>query len=72
MQETQATLEQEENKAKQEHRQRLKLEQIIAELEEKLDRETKVVYMYMYSSIHFYCTCMYIVMCVCVCVCVCV
>ena len=36
------TLEQEENKAKQEHRQRLKLEQIIAELEEKLDRETKV------------------------------
>ena len=34
--ETHASLEQEENKAKQEHRQRIKLEQIIAELEESL------------------------------------
>ena len=42
LQETHATLEQEENKAKQEHRQRVKLEQIIAELQEKLEREIKV------------------------------
>lgn len=42
LQETHAALEQEENKAKQEHRQRIKLEQIIAELEEKLEREIKV------------------------------
>ena len=40
--ETQTSLEQEENKLKQEHRQRLKLEQLIAELEEKLEREIKV------------------------------
>lgn len=37
-------LEQEENKAKQEHRQRVKLEQLIAELEEKLEREIKVLF----------------------------
>ena len=42
MGDTQTALEQEENKAKQEHRQRLKLEQLIAELEEKLAREIKV------------------------------
>ncbi len=39
---SQAALEQEETKAKQEHRHRLKLEQLIAELEEKLEREIKV------------------------------
>ena len=42
LEETLTTLEQEENKAKQEHRHRMKLEQLIAELQEKLDRETKV------------------------------
>ena len=40
--ETQTALETEENKAKQEHRQRLKLESHIQDLDEKLDRETNV------------------------------
>lgn len=40
--ETQTALETEENKAKQEHRQRLKLESQIQDLDEKLDRETNV------------------------------
>ena len=42
MKDIQAALEQEEGKAKQEHRQRVKLEQQAAELDEKLERETKV------------------------------
>ena len=41
--EVQQALELEENKAKQEHRQRLKLESLIQELEEKLDRESNVI-----------------------------
>lgn len=40
--ETQQALESEENKAKQEHRQRLKLESNIQDLDEKLHRETNV------------------------------
>ena len=40
--ETQTALETEENKAKQEHRQRLKLESNIQDLDEKLHRETNV------------------------------
>ena len=42
LQETQTALETEENKAKQEHRQRLKLESNIQDLDEKLHRETNV------------------------------
>ncbi len=42
IQETQAALESEEGKAKQEHRARLKLESNVQDLEEKLDRETAV------------------------------
>jgi septal ring factor EnvC (AmiA/AmiB activator) len=42
LQETQTALETEENKAKQEHRQRLKLESHIQDLDEKLHRETNV------------------------------
>ena len=38
----QQALEGEENKGKQEHRQRLKLESSIQELDEKFDRESKV------------------------------
>jgi len=38
-------LESEENKSKQEHRQRLKLESNIQDLDEKLDRESKVPYL---------------------------
>ncbi len=40
--ETQAALETEENKSKQEHRQRVKLESSLQDVEEKLDRETNV------------------------------
>ena len=42
LQDTQQALEGEENKSKQEHRQRLKLESNIQDLDEKLDRESKV------------------------------
>lgn len=42
LQETQTALETEENKSKQEHRQRLKLESHIQDLDEKLHRETNV------------------------------
>ncbi len=40
--ETQTALETEENKSKQEHRQRVKLESNLQDVEEKLDRETNV------------------------------
>ena len=40
--ESQQALEAEESKAKQEHRQRLKLESHIQDLDEKFDRESKV------------------------------
>lgn len=42
LQETQSALEAEENKAKGEHRAKLKLESAVQEVEEKLDRETAV------------------------------
>lgn len=42
LQETQTALEAEENKAKSEHRTRLKLESSMQDVEEKLHRETAV------------------------------
>lgn len=42
LQETQTALEAEENKAKGEHRAKLKLESAMQELEEKMDRESAV------------------------------
>ncbi len=42
LQETQTALEAEENKAKGEHRARLKLESALQDLEEKMDRENAV------------------------------
>ena len=42
LQETQSSLEGEENKSKTEHRSRLKLESSLQELDEKLDRDSKV------------------------------
>ena len=42
LQETQVALEAEEGKAKSEHRAKLKLESVIQDVEEKLDRETSV------------------------------
>ena len=44
--ETQQALEAEEGKSKQEHRQRLKLEAQLQDLDEKFDRETKVYKIY--------------------------
>ena len=51
LQETQTALETEENKAKQEHRQRLKLESNIQDLDEKLHRETNVNYKWIHVLI---------------------
>ena len=42
LQDMQQALDSEENKSKQEHRQRLKLESNIQDLDEKFDRESKV------------------------------
>ena len=42
LQDMQQALDSEENKSKQEHRQRLKLESSIQDLDEKFDRESKV------------------------------
>lgn len=64
LQETQTALETEENKSKQEHRQRLKLESHIQDLDEKLDRETNVSYMIVHTNMHLYVQCTYIRKCV--------